>query len=27
MSYDIKQIPMDAWKEEGLDAKHLSIKF
>jgi len=27
MSYDIKQIPMDAWKDEGLSGKHLSIKF
>ena len=27
MAYDIKQVPMDSWKEQGLDAKHLSIKF
>ena len=27
LAYNIRQIPMDSWKKEGLNAKHLSIKF
>lgn len=27
LGYDKREIPMASWKEQGLDAKHLSIKF